>query len=284
MDKAEIDKLLELVDGTDKAALTVLYNAWANAFNAYKAESNKGTLAEWQAQEKALRARVDELTAKYIGPADARVFADRKEAWRFLRDEGYKVSAQTVYNAANKGKLVVQADGSVTESDALAYAAKHLKKVPGKKGKPDKTADDLASENLSMAQLKRRKLQFEFDRDQKLYIKKSDVRTEIAIKIAALDAGVRHFFRTFLPDWIRRVGGNPRKANMLLELIYAELDRLFNEIGRFNEIDVVVVKEIEGGAPVEPEDHDAGGVFALDGLDGEGSEEKENVDGVIGDA
>lgn len=279
MENAEVEKLLENADATDKAALTVLYNAWVNTFNTYKASSVKANLAEWQAAEKALRSKVEELTAKYFGSPDAKVLADRKAAWQFLKDEGYKVSSQTVYNAANKGKLIVQADGTVTESDALAYAAKNLKKISGKKGKPDKVADGLANENLSLMQVRRKKLQFEYEKERGRYISKSDVRAEIAIKIAFLDAGIRHFFRTFLSDWVHRVGGNPRKTDMLLELINTELDRLFNEIGRFNDIDVIIVKDIDHGVPVDNEDPD-GGVFSLDGE----IAEKEDADGVIGDA
>jgi hypothetical protein len=102
--------------------------------------------------------------------------------------DGYKVSRQSVYNAAKKGKLAVQADGTITESDALAYAARYLKKVAGKNGKPDKLAEERAAEELALIRTKRERMDFEFAKDRGLYILKSDVRAEIAIKIAALDA------------------------------------------------------------------------------------------------
>ena len=279
MDKSEIDKLLEVSGDVDRDALTVLYEAWTEKFDTYKAANSKVNLSEWQAAEKALKAKCDELTAKYFDAPGTRVLANRAEAWRYLESEGYKVSSQTVYNAVKNGKLISQADGTINESDALAYAAVNLKKISGKNGKSDKVAEDRANEELETLRIKREKLSFEFAKDRGLYILKSDVRTEIAIKIAALDAGIRHFFRTFLSDWIHRVGGNPQKTNMLMELVNTELDHLFNEIGRFNDLQVVVVKHTDDCKPDYVEEPE-GGVFAMD----PGKEKKESDDGVIGDA
>ena len=270
-------KLLEAAGEIDQDALTVLYDAWSEKFETYRSANSKANLAEWQAAEKALKAKADELAARYFDAPGTRVLADRLEAWRYLESEGYKVSRQTVYNAAKKGKLAVQADGSITESDALAYAAKYLKKVAGKNGKPDKLAEERAAEELALIRTKRERMDFEFAKDRGLYILKSDVRAEIAIKIAALDAYIRHFFRTYLADWIHRVGGNPQKAAMLQELINTELDQAFNEFGRMEDIDVVVVKDAGDPAPADKAEID-GGVFAVE----TDSKREKPVDGIIG--
>jgi hypothetical protein len=277
MDKDTIAKLRELASDTDKAALEVLCNACESKFEIYKQADSRANLSEWQAAEKALKSKVDELSAKYLDPAGTRVLADRIEAWRFLQSEGYKVGRQTVYNAAASGKLIMQPDGTITESDALAYAAKNLKRAASKAGKPDKIAEQRAAEELELVRIKRAKLEFDFKKDRGLYLLKTDVRSEIAIKIAVLEAGIKHFFRTFASDWIHRVGGDPQKVQMLLEWINAEFDSLLNEFGRMEDIGVVVVKDDDGIAAgdADPE----GGIFDM-----EDTERKETCDGIVGDS
>ena len=272
-----IEKLRKIANDTDRDALNVLCAACENKFELYKANDSKANLGEWQAAEKALNAKVDELSARYLDAAGTRMLADRTEAWRFLQAEGYKVGRQSVYNAAASGKLIVQPDGTITESDALAYAVKNLKKVASKAGKPDKVAEQRAEEELALLRTKRAKLDFEFQRDRGLYLLKTDVRAEIAIKIAALEAGIKHFFRTFAADWIHRTGGDPKKAQMLIEWINAELDSLLNEFGRMEDIGVVVVKGGDGNAGVAIDSE--GGIFDMDETQG-----KEIFDGVLGDS
>ncbi len=272
MDKEIIEKLRELTNAADTEALEVLCNACESKFEIYKTADSKANLSEWQAAEKALKSKVDELSAKYLDTVGTRVLADRIEAWRFLQSEGYKVGRQSVYNAAADGKLRMQPDGTITESDALAYAAKNLKKVASRSGKPDKIAEQRAVEELELARIKRAKLDFEFKKDRGLYLLKTDVRSEIAIKIAALEAGIKHFFRTFAADWIHRVGGDPQKAQMLLEWINAELDSLLNEFGRMDDIDVVVIKN--GDTDAGGEQDLEGGVFDMDEI-----QRKETCDG-----
>jgi len=58
MDKADIEKLMELAGETDRAALGTMYNAWIKKFEAYRRDDNKANLSEWQAAEKALKAKV----------------------------------------------------------------------------------------------------------------------------------------------------------------------------------------------------------------------------------
>jgi hypothetical protein len=279
MDKPEIDKLLEAAGEVDRDALNELYTGWCEKFEAYRSAKSKASLAEWQAAEKALRAKADELTAKYFDAPGTRVLADRVEAWKFLQAEGYKVGRQTVYNAARDGKLIVAADGTITESDALAYAAKNLKKIAGKNCKADKVADERASEELALIRSKRARMDFEYDRERGKYLLKTDVRAEIAIKLAALEGGFKHMLRTYAADWIHRVGGDAGKVQMFLDLAYTECDHLFNEFGHMDGIGVIVVKS--GGEDLSAIDEELeGGIFALDAPE----QPKEAADGIDGDA
>ena len=262
MDKAEIDNLIEVSSDVDQDALRVLHKAWEEKFEDYKSDNSKAKLAEWQAAEKALKAKVDELTAKYLGPADVRILENVVEAWRFLQSEGYKVGRQSVYRAKDSGKLIVQADGSVSESDALAFAAKHLKKIKPKGAKiDDKLYEEKATEELLLLKVRREKTAFEFAKDKGKYILKSDARNEIAIKIATLEAGIKHLFRTFLPDWIHKAGGSAKKSPMILELVNSELDGLLNEFGRMPDIGVVIVKDGDNADHMMSDDDPEGGIF-----------------------
>jgi len=275
MNRSDIQKILDAAaeagNESDRVALSALYNGWVEKFTLYNADKNKANLAEWQAAEKALKAKFDELTARYFDAPGTRVLADRVEAWKFLEAEGYKVSRQSVYNAAKNGRLILQADGTITESDALAYAAKHLKKTASGKEGADKFAAERAGEELALLRTKREKIDFEFARERGLYTLKSDMRAEWSIKIATFEAGVRHYFRTFAPDLIQLVGGNPRKRQLYLNKIDGDLHQLFNEMGRLEELGVIVVKDAGDPAPAaapEPE----GGVFAV-----EADEEKDKA-------
>lgn len=267
MEKAEIERLIELASDVDRSALNVLSTACHEKFEAYKTNNSKVNLAEWQAAEKALNGKAAELSARYLDTPATRVLSNLVEVWRFLQSEGYKIGRQSVYNARDNGKLIVQADGTVTESDALAYAVKNLKKIKPKKGTSDKVLEERASVELAILRTKRARQDFEFAKDRGQYILKTDVRTEIAIKIAALEAGIKHTFRTFAADWISRTGGDAKKTPMLLGLINAEVDRMFNEFGRMPDIGVVIIKNGDDCLETDSNDDPDGGIFEIEKID-----------------
>lgn len=74
------------------------------------------------------------------------------------------------------------------------------------------------------------------------YIPRDDVRLQLAVKLTALEAGIKTMIRVNAVDWIYKVGGDPQKAGMFCELAYAEIDALLNEFGNMEEIRVVIVK------------------------------------------
>lgn len=280
MEKERVEKLLKVASEQEKVTIGTLFNATLTTLKAYQSDNTAAKLKDWNAAEATLEKIVLELEGKYFQKKDPRLLSDRVEAWKFLQAEGFKVGRQTVYNAVSSGKLIMQPDGTIAESDALAYAAKNLKKIAGKNGKPDKVAEERAGEELALIRIKREKAELELAKERGLYVLKSDVRTEIAIKIAFLEASIKHMWRTFAADWIHRVGGNPQKTHMLLELVNAESDQFFNEIGRMEDINVIVVKA--GAIDPDPAgDQDPeGGVFALDAA----GDPEEDGDGIPGDA
>lgn len=244
MDKAEIEKLRGVCGEADRAALAVLYNAWVKKFNAYKADDGKANLAEWTAAEKALRAKVDELTAKYMGAGGA-ALANLSEVERFLKARGYKIAKSKLYQDAAKGLIKVNADKSVNESEALAYAVRFLKKIKGAEGdaEMDHLYREKAEAELEKIRSQNEKLRFELAQLHGNYMPRDQVITEFAVKWGAIEAAVRHLIRTRGRDWLYAAGADIKKHDMFQELVGAELDDLFNGLATIEELEITLAAE-----------------------------------------
>ncbi len=243
MDRAIIDKLLELAAEQDRAALAVMYNAWVKKVEAYRRDDSKANLSEMQAVEKALNAKVAELQAKYDATADAAPLPSKNAALEFLKANGWKISRGKLYKDADAGLLKVRPDGTVSESDALAYASRFLKKLKG--GDADPALDGLyrekAQAELDKTRVQEEKLRFELERERGRYILLEDVETQFAVKWAAIEASVRHLLITRAKDWIYAVGGQVEKYDMLITMAGAELDGVFNRLATIEELNLSLV-------------------------------------------
>ena len=247
MDKSEIEKLMDLAGETDRAALGTMYNAWVRKFAAYKEDDSRSNLAEWQASEKALKAKVDELTAKHLDAVDAAPLPDRKAAWEFLRAQGFKVSSGKFYGDCSKNMVKVNADGTINEAEALAYAVRYLKKVKG--GDADAVLDDIfkskAKAELDKTLVQEEKLRFELERERGNYLPRADVMTQFAVKWGTLEASLRHLLRTRARDWIYACGGDAKKFDMFVALVGSEMDEIFNSMATIEDLEISLV--VDGG-------------------------------------
>ena len=248
MDKAYIEKLMELAGETDRAALGTMYNAWVRKFAAYREDDSRSNLAEWQAAEKALKAKVDELTAKHMDAVDAAPLPDRKAAWEFLRAQGFKVSSGKFYTDCAKGMVKVAADGSISESEALAYAVRYLKKVKGSDADAalDGIFKEKAQAELNLRITQEKKMAFELEREMGNYLPKADVLTQFAVKWGTLEASLRHLLRTRARDWIYACGGDAKKFDMFVALVGSEMDEIFNSMATIEDLEISLV--VDGGS------------------------------------
>ncbi len=242
MDKEFIGKLIEQAGDSEGGILQTLYSAWEKKYDAYKADDSKANLTEWQAAEKVLKVKVEEYSGKY-GEAIEKPIENLMGVVQFLKAQGYKIAKSKVYADAKSGLIKVNQDGTVNESEARAYAQRYLKKVKsGKKddGKLDTLHREKAEAELESVRKKNQRLQFAFERDQGLWMKREDVETQFAIKMGAIDAQIKDMIRFRALDWINAVGGNSKKVDVLIELMNADVDQRFNELAEIEELKVMI--------------------------------------------
>ena len=240
MDKSRVEHLLGLVAPEEKTAIGTLYNATVSTLKAYQEANSASRLRDWQAADAALEQMVIELEAKYCGKPNA--FANVKEALEFLKAQGYKIAKSKMYADAQRGILAVQEDRSVLESDVLAYVVRAgLEKTPDKNPKvDDRIFADKASAELDLLRAREAKLRFEHEREMGLFLPKADVRAELAMKLGAIEAGVKNLIAVNLVEWIESVGGDPKLSEDLQATIFEEIDTLMNEFCNFDELQIVL--------------------------------------------
>lgn len=228
MDSNLIYKILEKSDDGDLAALSTLRDGCEKAQKRYDGDQSKGNLADWQASEKALEDMVRRLDQKYF-PQEP-VLENILAAVGFLNSQGYKLSKSKAYNDAKSGMLKVRDDKTITESEALAYAARvGLEKVvPGASGSVEEMQTRKIEAELNLSKAREEKLRFELERERGKYLLKTDVAVENATKFGAIEAGIKHLMRTKVADFIAMVGGDGKKAPELVDEFNNHVDLVFS--------------------------------------------------------
>lgn len=254
MDTERIEKLIEVSTGAANEALRALYEAWRKKFDEWKLDSSKQKLAEWQAAEKALKSKAEEFASAH-SELDASPLESLTAVHVFLTGYGYKVSKRKVYLDADKGLIKVNPDRSVNESEARAYAERYLKKVKSGSGDGDGRLDQLyrekAEADLKNIQMKNDQIEFEIEKQKGLWLKREEAETLLAVKLGALDAAVKDLIRTRALDWLYSAAGDSKKLEMLVELMTADVDMMFNGLAEIEELELVVMLPGVGGNDVE---------------------------------
>lgn len=176
------------------------------------------------------------------------IFKNVRAVLTFLNDEGYKVGRDKIYSDGKSGLLKVQkkksvlevAKNSVLASDVWNYL-KTLKKV-------DLEDEDLTGEQrvktrkeIEKLDLQNAKLQFELDKDRGRYLKKKDFAMEVSARAIVLETGARHMFQVNVSEYIALVGGDPLKANLLLDRMDADFDQTMNGFATTERFQVMIV-------------------------------------------
>ena len=177
-------------------------------------------------------------------------------AVQHLQDQGWKIKKSKVYADAKGGLLRVQPDRTVARADLDSYILRAgLEKTAAADTGGQIERGQAERLELENEKLRRQveKLTWELDRDRGKYLLKEDVRTELALKIAALEAGIKHWMRTGAADLVYAVGGEAAKARVLINLFEARLDELLDEMGRCEELGIEVKKARDEGGNLKPE-------------------------------
>lgn len=169
------------------------------------------------------------------------------QAWEQFGKVQWQISRRTFFNYVGKNKQVPPLNGKYYEDD-ISELALQLGWVPIGKAtdadQPDEeglTGDSAkrfqeakAKDKEFEAELKRLKLEKELGK----LIDRDNVEMIMAGKTAVLDTGLRQLFLMKARDLIFAVGGNAEREDAFIEMVNDELDALFSEFARIDEITV----------------------------------------------
>lgn len=232
-----IEQLKQVCTSGELEELEILQTATKTCLEAWKSGKRPTDRRHWREAKSELGILVAELEKKYMSPPPA--LNSVMDLLRFCEDQGRKISKSQLYRDRDKGAFRVEADGKILESEARAYAS-NLQKVE--------------SDNADMAGLHGEKLQVEIDRlkaqaekakfdlekERSRYLPKSEVRAELAAKLAAIEGGIKHLMITKAADYIHMTGGDPKKAHLLVDVFNVDFDSFYNELLDFPEIEITL--------------------------------------------
>ena len=251
IDREKLDTLLKSVGDSDRVRLTTLYNAMVSTLKAYNQDSTASKLKDWQAAEKALAEAVAGIEGGNLlkQPAGNETIGSIADVARWLRDNGYcapgrdePVRKSKVYQDRRTGLLTFDDRKAITMTEVMAYVARAQLMQSGVDRASE--VEDLNIQKLRHETRKAKedadRKEFDNARERGLYLKKNEVELQTALKLGALEAGLKHLVRTASSDWMARIENTRNKAQALCELIYPEIDDLFDQAGRMDEINVIV--------------------------------------------
>jgi hypothetical protein len=161
-------------------------------------------------------------------PADE-YFVNRKEAYDWLVDNGFKVSSGKFYGDCKKGFPAINSDKTVSKYQVAIYG----------QGLRDDQAPDLSA---------MQKTGFDHDKaqaDAKIAVMKADrmereeddlwLHADVAWSVIAgllgrVRESIRHQLHTDCPEMVVAVAGDVARAPELFELLEACVDKAYNEV------------------------------------------------------
>lgn len=233
-----IDKLTGIASDAEITKLRILASAQEDLMSAYGSDRSATNLKNWQAAEEALQKSMDALNAKYFSKEPG--FSDMMDVVEFLNAEGYKVSKSKLYRDRDAGLIRMESDGTVIRSEAIAYVTRAgLEKMADRAaGMIDKMHKRKTEAEIDRLEAQAQKVKFELEKERGKYLLKTDVKTEFALKLGAVESVFRSLLRTKATDYISVVGGKPEKAGIFLDLIFADLDDVLNQMCALEELGI----------------------------------------------
>ena len=169
-------------------------------------------------------------------------FGNRTKVLDYLNTEGYKIGKSKLYGG--KFRLKIQADGSVFKSDVDDYI-KRSKLI-----KPAEIETKGVSVELDLKKKKKEnekltlqvsELEYKLGIIKGDYILKAETETTFAIKIGALEAGLKFLVTTKAIDYVKALKDDPT-GKAWIDMIFADIDELFHEFGIMDELNIIIEK------------------------------------------
>lgn len=164
--------------------------------------------------------------------ADGNFFKHRKEAWMWLKSQGYKVSQGKFYmDIEATGFPVVSSDGSLSRYQVQVYgqnlaAKKQRVSTPEELSRFDSQyrADKAKAELLELELAEKRR------ESDAAWLRAADAWSVIAYEIGELKSAVRRKLYDELPALVDAVGGDRVRAPELYEALEGVVDEVWNDM------------------------------------------------------
>lgn len=153
---------------------------------------------------------------------------------RRLQDDGYKVKKSKLYKDKTLGLIKVEEDGSVTESEMLAYITKAGLSKKGEVSSEELTAnaDRKFRAEIRKLEAQARASEYDLEVKQGKYILKEDAIRARIDQMQILEVHFRQVLETKLPEWIAIVGGNQKRLNDVRDQAALAVDDMMNALSR----------------------------------------------------
>jgi hypothetical protein len=173
---------------------------------------------------------------------EKRQFGSTRQVLQHLDSAGYKISDSKIYRDKQAGLLRVNSDGSVDEAEVRAYAST----LQRRGGNIDDLSDihqRKADKEVSLLELKEKKLRFELDKDMGRYIPRGDFELELAARAVIFGTGLKHRVRSKITEWVALVAGKSEKGADLMECIEAEIEAELSEYATTQTFQVMFLED-----------------------------------------
>lgn len=162
---------------------------------------------------------------------------------KYLQAEGWKATKSTLHRHRKEGRLLPGPEGKFARAAVDKYALLHLKKAATGK-RVSQAQDELQQRKLEQElknlELKNRREQFAYEREQGLYIPRDQVEIELATRAGILVAGLKHWVQAKAADWIAAMSGDEKRVGELINILNRDLDEHINNYAASREYEVII--------------------------------------------
>jgi hypothetical protein len=229
------DQILAAAKGADKAELTMAHNGLVIATKAYGAQPGKQTKADYDAARALYDETLARLTAKYLpnqAPApEGERFRNRKQAFDWLKAQGYKVSIGKFYGDIKAGFPATHQDGSVSRYQVMQYGQQldlSRRQAPETSTLDrDEAETRLARAKASIEEMKEERMRRE---QSAQWLHRDEAWAALAALTGTLLDALRHHFHTNQGKLIHLAAGDQARGPELYEGCEEVVHQAFNEI------------------------------------------------------
>lgn len=160
-------------------------------------------------------------------------FKNQKDVAEWLNGKGWKISTATLNRHIKVGKLSRGIGGVFHEKDVNRYAVNHLKDKNTHKKETDQAKQNKKiDQDLALGEIRLRKERLQLSIFEGKHILKTDADREFSNAFSILYTNHKGVIIRRASEWIDMVGGDHSKEVDFVQDMFAEWDKLFNEVAQ----------------------------------------------------